>query len=179
MANQSSTKNYNKLIWVISILIPIAVAGLYYIIPELGYEKQEKFRVLAHINAVINSLTALVLIMAVIAIKKGNQALHKKLMISAIVLGGIFLLNYVALHSLTDHINYPKNSVRPFYIALLASHILLSIIVLPFVLITLARGLNGMNEKHKKIAKFAFPIWLYVSVSGVIVYFMISQYYPA
>ena len=174
MNQKPSSTNYNKLILVISILIPVVVA----VIPYLGLEKNEDMRIIASINAVINSLTAICLIFAVRAIRKGNQKLHKNLMISAIVLGAVFLLNYVVLHSTTEPAQYGGEGIKKtIYFVLLISHILLSICVLPFVLVTFARGLNGNFEKHKKIAKVAFPIWLYVSLSGVAVYALISPYY--
>jgi putative membrane protein len=185
-------RGYTQLIVGVSIIIPIAVALLLF----LPYKINLPVSIVAFLpgfNAGINSLTALLLLSALWAIKQKNIELHKNLMLSAFILGAIFLLSYVTYHSSTEStifgdINH--NGVleadekaelgisRVVYLFVLLSHILLAIIVLPFVLFALFNALTDRIERHKKIVKFAFPIWLYVSVSGVIVFLMIRPYYP-
>ena len=167
-------KKYNKLIIALSILIPIVVAVLFGVkIPNV-----EPLSFLPPIYATINGLTALVLVMAVLQIKKGNRANHEKLMKFAIILSVSFLVMYVAYHMTSDSTKFGgEGAVKYLYYAILLTHILLSIIVIPFVLITYVRAITNNIEKHKKIAKITFPLWLYVAVTGVVVYIMISPYY--
>ena len=130
------------------------------------------------IYASINALTALVLIIAVWAIKNKKRNLHETLMKTAIGLSILFLVMYVAYHMTSDSTKFGgEGTIKYVYYFVLLTHILLSIIVIPFVLITFVRAITNNIEKHKKIAKITFPLWLYVAVSGVIVYLMISPYY--
>ena len=176
-----------KWIIAISIVIPIAVATLFTIKIE-GVD----FSFLPPIYAGINATTAALLIMALRFIKAGNVQLHQKTIQVALVLSVLFLLCYVAYHMTSDSTVYgdldanghldeiEKSAVastRLAYIILLLSHIFLSVAVIPVVLFTYLHAWEGNYQKHKKWAKFAFPIWLYVAVTGVIVYFMISPYY--
>ncbi|MBL4887902.1 MAG: DUF420 domain-containing protein [Flavobacteriaceae bacterium] len=167
-------KKYNTLIWILSIAIPLAVAGLFTIkIPGV-----EPLTFLPPIYATINGITALVLILAVMQIKKGNRKTHERLMKLAILLSISFLLMYIAYHATSDSTKFGgEGMIRYVYYFILISHILLSIIVIPFVLVTYVRALSKRFDKHKKIARITFPIWLYVAVTGVVVYFMISPYY--
>ena len=167
-------KKYNKWIWILSILIPIVVAILFGIkIPGV-----ERLGFLPPIYATINGLTAIILIAAVIQIKKRNRKTHERLMKTAIVFSVLFLLLYITYHMTSDSTKYEGDGmIRYIYYFVLITHIVLSIIVIPFVLVTFVRGLTGQFEKHKKIAKITFPLWLYVAISGVIVYAMISPYY--
>ena len=166
-------KKYNKLIVVLSIVIPVAVAALF------GIKIDAELPVfLPPIYATVNGITALVLILAVIQIKKGNRKAHEKLMKFAIVLSLLFLLLYVAYHMTSDSTKFGgEGIIKYFYYFILLTHILLSVIVIPFVLITYVRAITNNIEKHKKIAKITFPLWLYVAVTGVIVFIMISPYY--
>ena len=167
-------KKYNKLIVVLSIVIPVAVAVLFGVkIPNV-----EPLTFLPPIYATINGITAIVLILAVLQIKKGNRALHEKLMKLAIALSVAFLLMYIAYHMTSDSTKFGGEGVIKYvYYFILLTHIVLSIIVIPFVLITYVRAITNNIEKHKKIAKITFPLWLYVAITGVIVYLMISPYY--
>ena len=183
------TKKQNYLIIALSVIIPIAVALLFKVrlpIDRLGF--------LPPIYATTNAITAVLLTFAVIQIKKGNRVLHEKLIKSAMVLSVLFLVMYVLYHASSDATKYgdtnhdgilseaEKLAVSGsllIYRIILASHILLSIGVIPFVLFTYARATNSNFEAHKKIAKYTFPLWLYVAVTGVVVYLMISPYYPA
>lgn len=165
---------YNRWIVVLSILIPVVVAVLFGVkIPNV-----EPLSFLPPIYATINALTAVLLLVALWAIKNRNIVLHKRLMTTAIIFSVAFLLMYVAYHMTSDSTKYGgEGLIKYFYYAVLISHILLSILVIPFVLITYVRALLGNFESHKKVARITFPIWLYVAISGVIVYIMISPYY--
>lgn len=183
-------KLYNRWIIILSIAIPVAVAFLFTIripgVPRLGF--------LPPIYATINGLTAVLLIAAVIQIKKGNRVAHENIMKICIGLSLVFLVLYVVYHATSDSTifgdtnldgelssaeNSSIESFKYIYYFILISHILLSIGVIPFVLVTYVRAVLGKFEMHCKIARITFPIWLYVAVTGVIVYFLISPYYPA
>ncbi|MFI1771855.1 DUF420 domain-containing protein [Thalassobellus citreus] len=164
-------KKYNKLIIILSIVIPAAVAILFGVKIDL-----ELPVFLPPIYATINGITSLVLVLAVFQIKKGNRKLHEKLMKFAIILSVLFLVMYVLYHMTSNSTSY-GGDYKILYYFILISHIVLSITVIPFVLITYVRAITNNIEKHKKIAKITFPLWLYVAVTGVIVYIMISPYY--
>ena len=166
-------KKYNKLIVVLSILIPVVVAVLF------GVKIDAELPVfLPPIYASVNAVTALVLILAFMAIRKKNIKLHERLMKFAIILSVVFLVMYVAYHMTSDSTQFEGEGVIKYlYYFILITHILLSIIVIPFVLITYVRAITNNIEKHKKIAKITFPLWLYVAMTGVVVFIMISPYY--
>ncbi len=178
MENKITENKYNKYIVAVSILIPVVVAALFSIkLKNFGIQV-EPLSILPPIYATINGITAVVLVSAVIAIKNGKRKLHERLMTSAIALSLAFLVMYVAYHMTTDSTKFGGKGVIQFvYFFLLISHILLSIAVIPLVLITYVRALAERFDRHKKIAKITFPIWLYVAITGVIVYVMISPYY--
>lgn len=171
-------KKYNKWIITLSVSIPVAVAVLFKIkLKDLGFNVAP-LPILPPIYATINGVTAVLLISAVLAIKKGKRQLHEKLMKTAIACSLVFLLLYIAYHMTTDSTKFGGEGVLKYvYYFILLSHILLSIAVIPLVLITYVRALANKFDKHKKIAKITFPIWLYVAVTGVVVYLMISPYY--
>ncbi|MCU0349211.1 MAG: DUF420 domain-containing protein [Flavobacterium sp.] len=176
MKNNSIETKYNKLITILSVVIPLAVAALFGVsFKRLGIDV-EPFTFLPPIYASINGLTAVFLVVAVIAIKNGNRKLHENLMKLAIACSVLFLLMYVAYHMSSESTKYLGNYKIVYYFILI-SHILLSIAIIPLVLITYVKALAQRFDKHKKIAKITFPIWLYVAVTGVIVYLMISPYY--
>ena len=165
---------YNLWIWIISIVVPVAVAVLFTVrIPGV-----ERMGFLPPIYATINALTAVILIISVIQIKKGNRKNHEFLMKTAILLSLLFLLLYIAYHMTSDSTKYRGDGILKYlYYFILITHIMLSITVIPFVLITYVRAITGKFEKHKAIARITFPLWLYVAITGVIVYVMISPYY--
>jgi putative membrane protein len=167
-------KKYNKLIVVLSILVPVLVAVLFGVkIPNV-----EPLTFLPPIYASINALTALILVLAFFAIQKKNIKLHKRLMTFAIVLSVLFLGMYVAYHMTSDSTKYGgEGIVKYFYYFILLTHIVMSIVVIPFVLITYVRAITNNIERHKKIARITFPLWFYVAITGVVVYIMISPYY--
>ena len=175
--NTKETK-YNKLIIALSIVIPGVVALLFGVnLRKLGYDVQP-LSFLPPIYASINGLTALLLIFAVIAIKNGNRKLHENLMKSAIGCSIAFLGMYVAYHMTSDSTKFGgEGAIKYVYYFILITHIILSIIIIPLVLTTYVKAWSERFDKHKKIAKITFPIWLYVAITGVVVYLMISPYY--
>lgn len=176
MENNTVETKYNKWITILSIAIPLAVAALFGVsFKRLGIDV-EPFTFLPPIYATINGLTAVILVVAVVAIKNGNRKLHENLMKTAIGCSIAFLLMYVAYHMSAESTKY-LGDYKALYFFILISHIILSIAIIPLVLITYVKALAQRFDKHKKIAKITFPIWLYVAVTGVIVYLMISPYY--
>lgn len=189
---QTLEKKFRTPIILVSILIPVAVAVLFSVkLKDLGIIV-EPLSFLPPIYASINGLTALLLIMGVLAIKNGNQKVHERLMTTAIACSVIFLIMYVAYHMTADSTIYGDvdgnkildateeanvGSMRSVYLFILLTHIVLSVAIIPLVLITYVRALATRFDKHKKIAKITFPLWLYVAVTGVVVYLMISPYY--
>jgi putative membrane protein len=178
MENNSVEQKYNKWIIALSVIIPVAVAVLFKIkLKNLGFNVSP-LPILPPIYATLNGITAVLLITAVIAIKNGNRKRHELLMKIAIACSLVFLVLYIAYHMTTDSTPYGGVGFdRYVYFFILISHIILSIATIPLVLITYVRALAKKFDKHKKIAKITFPIWLYVAVTGVIVYVMISPYY--
>lgn len=176
--NTSVEKKYNKWIIVLSIAIPLVVALLFGVnLKKLGYDV-EPLSFLPPIYATINGITAIVLIAAVLAIKKGKRKLHEYLMKFAISLSILFLAMYVAYHMTSESTKFGgEGGIRYVYYFILITHICLSVIVIPFVLVTYVRALAQRFDQHKKIARITFPLWLYVAVTGVVVYLMISPYY--
>ncbi|WP_299015370.1 DUF420 domain-containing protein [uncultured Polaribacter sp.] len=169
---------YKKIITALSIVIPLAVAALFGInLKRLGFNV-EPLTFLPPIYATINGLTAVLLVAAVMAIKKGNKKLHEQLNTAAIACSLIFLVLYIAYHMTSDSTSFGgEGLIKYVYYFILITHIILSIVVIPFVLITYMRAKLGKFPEHKKIAKKTFPLWLYVAVTGVIVYLMIAPYY--
>lgn len=178
MSNLSQEKRYKKIITALSIVIPLAVAALFGInLKKLGFDVKP-LTFLPPIYASINGLTAIILVAAVLAIKKGNKKLHERLNTFAIACSLVFLLLYIAYHMTSDSTKFGgEGFVKYVYYFILITHIVLSVVVIPFVLTTFMRAKLGNFPQHKKIAKITFPLWLYVAVTGVIVYIMISPYY--
>ncbi len=187
---QRNDKKAKKVIWLFSIVIFCAVAllGNYKLPVKVNFD----VHIFAKINAVINSLVALLLIAALIAVKMKKFHLHKKIMISALVLSVIFLISYICHHVLAGETKFGDinhdgivsaeeiaavGSERIFYLILLITHIILAAIMLPFILFTAYRGLVADFPAHKKLARITWPIWFYISVSGPLVYWFISPYY--
>lgn len=178
MEDNTLEKKYSKFIIAVSIIIPVVVAILFGVkLKDFGYNV-EPLSMLPPIYATINGLTAIVLVWAVLAIKKGNRLLHERLMTLAIAFSVAFLVMYVAYHMTSDSTKFGGEGViRYVYFFILVTHILLSIAIIPLVLITYVRALAQRFDRHRKIAKITFPLWLYVAVTGVVVYLMISPYY--
>ncbi|MBT2162495.1 DUF420 domain-containing protein [Zobellia barbeyronii] len=167
-------KKFNKLITVVSIVVPVVVAILFGVkIPNV-----ERLGFLPPIYASINGLTAILLLVAVWAIKNGKKELHQNIMTSCIGLSLLFLLMYIGYHMTCESTTYGgEGAVRYVYFFILITHIILSIAIIPLVLKTYAFAYLKKFESHRKWAKITFPIWFYVAVTGVVVYLMISPYY--
>ncbi len=173
----------------VSFVVPLLVAILILMPQKASLGSWVK--VLPHFHAALNSLTTFVLIGALVAIKNKHVELHRNLMLSGVVMGALFLFSYVLYHSSVQSVVYgdlngdgalsemesTMASDRLLYLGLLVSHVLLSIFTLPLVLMALYRALNKQFDRHKKIVRWAYPLWLYVSVTGVMVYFMIRPFY--
>jgi putative membrane protein len=186
-------KNDKKATWLIitfSIVIFAAVSFLakFKIDVDLGFD----IHIFALANAVINSIIAVLLLIALIAVKSSNYILHKRLMLAALILSVVFLVSYIAHHLLAGEAIYgdadlngilsdaEKAAVsdsRPYYLIILLTHIFLAGIILPFILFTAYRALTAEYPKHKKLARITWPLWFYVAVSGPVVYWMIQPYY--
>ena len=165
---------YKTLIIIVSIVIPVVVLVLFNIritsLPPLTF--------LPPIYASINGITAVLLIAALFSIKNKKIKQHELLMKTSIFLSLVFLVMYILYHMTTDPTPYGGECIiRSLYFFILISHIELSVFIVPMVLITYVRAISKMFDKHKKIARITFPIWLYIAVTGVIVYLMISPYY--
>ena len=190
--SNSKDKKYKKAIVVLSITIPLAVAILFGVnLRKLGFNV-EPMTFLPPIYATINALTAFTLIGAVMTIKQGNRKAHEIMMKFAIMLSVLFLGLYVTYHMTSDSTIYGDINhdgilqsaeaanlgfSKYVYYFILITHIILSIGIIPLVLITFVRALLGKFEEHKRMARYAFPLWLYVALTGVVVYFMISPFY--
>ena len=177
-AAESTEKKYRVWIIILSIAIPLVVALLFGVnLRKLGYDVEPLY-FLPPIYATINGLTAVVLVVSVMAIRRGKQKLHENLMKFAITLSCIFLAMYVAYHMTSEETKFGgEGIVRIVYFFILITHICLSVIIIPFVLVTYVRALSKSFVRHKKLARITYPMWLYVAVTGVIVYLMISPYY--
>ena len=168
--------NFKPLIIIASILIPVVVAVLY-LLPK-GVEVGDEIYILPKLNAFINGTCSAVLIAAFFAIKSKNIKLHRNLMFTALILSVLFLISYVTYHALTESTSFGgEGMIRNIYFFILLSHILLAIVIVPLVMVTFSRALAEKFDKHKKIARITLPLWLYVTITGVIVYLMISPYY--
>jgi putative membrane protein len=170
----SKSKLYNILIIVVSIAIPVVVAILF----TVKIPNATPLTFLPPIYATINAFTAIILVVALKAIKNGKRLLHERLMKVCIGLSLVFLVMYIAYHMTSDPTPFGgEGTIAYLYYFILISHILLSIVLIPMVLISYVRAIQAQFDPHKKIAKITFPIWLYVAVTGVVVYLMISPYY--
>ena len=164
---------YKKLIIGLSVAIPLAVAILFGVKIE-GFD----FSFLPPIYATVNGVTAVLLVAALGAIKNGKVKLHENLMKTCIGLSASFLVMYVLYHMTSESTPYGgEGTIRYVYFFILISHILLSIAVIPLVLFSFVRALSDQFDKHRKLARITFPIWLYVAITGVVIYIMISPYY--
>jgi putative membrane protein len=164
---------YKNLIIVLSIAIPVVVVVLFQVKID-GYD----LSFLPPIYASLNAVTAVLLVAAVVYIRQGRRALHERLMKVALGCSAAFLVMYVLYHVTSEPTPYGGGGwVRYVYYFILITHIALSVVVVPLVLFTFSRALAGNFERHKALAKYTFPVWLYVAVTGVIVYLMISPYY--
>lgn len=187
---QKNDRMANILIFTVSIVVFAAVVLLSKIRLEL--DLPFNVHVFAFLNAVINSLVAILLVAGLFAVKQGKYLVHKRIMITAIFLSVLFLLSYIAHHLLagdtrfgdinhdgilTDEEKTAAGSMRSVYLAILLTHIPLAGIILPFILFTAYRSMTGEYARHKKLARITWPVWFYVAVTGVLVFIMIRPYY--
>lgn len=193
MLKPSITKNDRLANWLIGIFslvvfIVVVLLGKYKLEVDLPFD----IHIFATINAFVNATIAVVLVAALVAVKKKNYELHKKFMMTALVLSILFLLSYIAHHLLAGEAKYgdtnhdglvddaeklAAGTMRMVYYVILITHIILAAIILPFILFTAYRGLTSEFPAHKKLARITWPLWFYVAVTGPIVYFMISPFY--
>jgi putative membrane protein len=172
--NDQQLKKLSFIITTISIALPLVVVVLFGV--RLNIELPFDPHLLPLINAVLNAVSAFVLIVALVAVKQKNIKLHSRLIYLAMAISLLFLLLYVFYHVITDSTKY-GGSMGYLYYPLLISHIILAAIQAPLVLFAFLYGYSGQVEKHKKLVKISYPVWLYVSVTGVICYLMISPFY--
>ena len=187
---QKNDKKAHILIWIFSIIVFLAVTILDRITLEvnLGFDPH----IFAKLSAGVNSIVTVLLVIALILVKQKKYELHKKLMMITMILSVLFLVFYIAHHLFTGETKYGDidhngllsddeksiaGSLRYIYYAIISTHIVLAGIVMPFVLYSAYRGLIGEYTAHKKLVRYTFPIWLYVAVTGVIVYLLILPYY--
>ena len=188
---QKNDKKYLWIIGVLSVVIPLVVA-LLLAIPQTGKLGDLDVSFLPTLNAILNTGTTLCLLGGFFAIKRKNEGLHRSFMIAAVLLSILFLVSYVLYHFQgaqtiygdVDHDGILSatelkavGTLRPIYLVILLTHIILAIVVVPLVLLAIYFAFSGQRERHKKIVKFAFPVWTYVAVTGVVVYLMISPFY--
>ena len=172
---------YKIVLGALGVIVPLLVAVLFYYKNIFRIDGADAYlRALPAVNAGLNSLTAVALLVGFYFIRQQNIVAHRAAMGTAFALGGLFLISYVAYHSQVESTHFGGvGTVRTIYFLLLLTHISLAAVTVALVLFTLYFALTGQYTKHKRIARWTFPIWLYVSVTGVIVYFMIAPYYPA
>ena len=174
---KKNDKLAKTLIYLVSAVVFLVVVSLRYLKctdVNLGFD----VHLLAKANALINGTVSILLVLALVAVKKKNFEAHKKLMKGAIYLSVLFLVTYIGHHMFAGETEFPKDhSLRSFYLIILLTHIVLAAVILPFILFTAYRALIAEFPAHKKLAKYTWPIWFYVAVTGVVVYFMISPYY--
>lgn len=173
-----SDKLIFRIVMAISVIVLVAVIILNKkilpvpeVIPSFVYK-------LPKLNAMINGTCSLLLLLSLYFIRQKNIVVHKKINSITFVLSSVFLISYITYHWLAQETSFPKdNSLRPLYLIILISHIVLAAVVLPLILLSFHKGLQMQVEKHKKLVRWSYPIWLYVTITGVIVYLMISPYY--
>jgi len=173
---QKNDKLASILIIVFSVIVFVAVVFLSRI--KLDVELPFNVHLFAQFNAVINSMVSFLLLVGLLAVKRGNYQLHKKVMMSAMVLSFLFLISYICHHLFSESTSFGgEGAVKSIYYFILITHIILAAVILPFILYTSYRALVAEWPAHRKLAKITWPIWFYVSVTGVVVYLMISPYY--
>jgi len=178
-ALNKNDKQAKLLVWTVSFVVFGAVVFLTNFKPFEGLNIGFNVHLLALLNAIINGTVSILLVWALLAVKNKQYLLHKRLMLAAIVLSSLFLVSYIGHHLLTGETKYggAHDWLFYFYIFILITHITLATIILPFILFTAYRALTGEYARHKKLAKYTWPLWLYVSITGVLVYLLISPYY--
>ena len=177
MANSEKTRNYTPLIIIATLIVYALVVILTYLDPPAGAAGVD-WTFLPMLNAIFNSFTFIFLLTAWIFIKKGNAGMHRRFIFAAFGSTALFLISYVLYHFLTDSTPYGgEGFLRYVYYFVLITHIVLAALIVPLALTAAARGLTGRNAAHRRIARWTMPLWLYVSLTGVLVYILIAPYY--
>ncbi len=167
-------KKLNRWAYAVSAVVLLLVGLMRRVKVDLGVD----FSFLPPLHASLNALTAIILMVALWHIKNGRRAQHEKAIYAAMVCSALFLLSYVLYHFTTPETKYGGEGVmRTIYFLLLITHVILAAVILPFVLFTFTRAYTGQYERHKKMARWVFPIWLYVAITGPICYLMLQPYY--
>lgn len=173
---KKNDKQARLLILTVSFVIFIAIVILSRV--KLEVDMGFDIHVFALINAIINSCVSVLLIAGLVAVRNKNYIAHRNIMLGAIILSVLFLVSYISHHLLAGDTKFGgEGAIRYFYFFILITHIFLAAIILPFILFTAYRSLTGEFDKHKKLARYTWPLWLYVSITGVLVYVLISPYY--
>ncbi|MCD5323450.1 MULTISPECIES: DUF420 domain-containing protein [Pontibacillus] len=172
-------KNYNYVPWVVGLSIAInAIVVALLFIPEIESGSNFDITILPLLNAILNSFTTVFLLAALFMIIRKNVKWHKRFIFAAFTSTALFLVSYLTYHSMASSTSYGGEGIIQYvYYFILITHIVLAAVIVPLALLTLFRGLSMKVDKHRKIARWTMPLWLYVSITGVIVYLMISPYY--
>jgi putative membrane protein len=175
--NAARAKNYKPLVWALTLAINGLII-LAFFLPNKESFKNYSFSYLPLLNAVMNGSTFIFLLLALYAIRQKNIIRHRNFIFAAFLCTSVFLLSYLLYHFTTPSTKFGgQGAMRYIYYFILVTHIILAIVTVPLALISIGRGLNMEVALHKKITRWAMPIWLYVSLIGVIVYLLISPYY--
>lgn len=172
-------RNYNPLIWTLSVIAVVLILGMNYIPRSTtGTIAGVDLTILPLLNAVFNGIAFILLICSLVMIKKRNIKAHKNFIFGAFAATILFLISYLTYHAMAGSTSFGGEGFIVYaYYFILITHIVLATALLPLSLFTLGKGLNMEVAKHRRIARWTMPIWLYVSLTGVIVYLMISPYY--
>lgn len=172
--NPRRLKILKRTSWIVSILVFGVVAAM----GRYKFDLNLDLSFLPALHAILNSLVAISLVMAVIAVKKKNIAAHKRFIAAAVTCSTLFLLSYITYHSTQGEVRHGgEGLVKIIYLILLASHIILAAVSLPFILITLSLGITHHIDQHRRMARWVFPLWLYVAITGPVCYLMLRLYY--
>jgi putative membrane protein len=179
MLQASMKKNDGTAKWLIGIFSFVVFAVVVVLSNiKLNVDLGFNVHIFATVNAIINSIIAVLLVAALLAVKNKKYVLHKQLMLTALILSIVFLVSYIAHHLLAGETKFGGvGAVKIIYLIILLTHIFLAAVILPFILLTAYRALIGEYPAHKKLSKITWPLWFYVAVTGPIVYLMISPYY--
>lgn len=173
-ANPARLKQLTRASWVVSVLVFAVVSAM----GRYKFDTDLDLSFLPMVHAILNSLVALCLVTAVLAVKKKNIKRHKRFIAAAVVFSTLFLISYVTYHSTHGEVRHGgEGMAKIIYLLILASHIILAAVSLPFILITLSLGATHHLERHRKMARWVFPLWLYVAITGPICYLMLRPYY--
>ena len=177
MISKTNDNRYFLLIALLSVAVPLLVTFLLFV-PQTGKLGDVDVTFLPKLHAMLNSLTAVALVLGFTFIRKGNIRYHRFAMVTAIVLSAFFLISYVTYHYQAPPTRFGgEGTIRGIYYFVLLTHIVLAAVIVPLVLLSVYFAISNQFDRHRRIARWTLPIWLYVAITGVVVYFMISPYY--